>query len=257
MKPKTTTLTAVIVDDEEDAIEVLTEALQSQCPEIDVLASASSAQEGLKALELHDPDILFLDVQMPKGSGFDLLKKAPQRSFRTIFVSAHASHAVEAVKFHAMAYLLKPVSGDDLREAVDLCTESIDNDSAYDYEALLENIPQSSSKRIAIPTGSGYRYFEPGEIIRVEAARSYSNVHTIDSPKPLLVSRNLKQFDNLLTSRGFMRVHNAHLVNTTCIREFKRQDGGTIVLSDGQSLLVGRHYRQHVVDYLGNGADFV
>lgn len=247
MKPATDTLTAIIVDDEKDAIEVLQDTIRSHCSEVVVIGSASSAQEGLELLDEKQPDILFLDIQMPRESGFDLLRNATSDSFQTIFVSAHESHAVEAVKFHAMAYLLKPVGATELCEAVQLVRESSLEESRSNHEALLFNLQQNTSKRIAVPTGKGHRYFDTDEIIRVEAAKNYSNVYTTESPKPILVSRNLKQFENLLSQRGFVRVHNAHVVNVGHIREYTRQDGGGIILSDGLALLIGRRYREGVL----------
>ncbi len=241
---------AVIVDDEPDAIEVLKGLIEEYCTEIAVIGTALSATDGLKLITEHSPDILFLDIQMPGNSGFDLLKNLLTQSFRIVFVSAHADHAVEAFKYHAMAYLLKPVSALELREAVSRVTADIVLDKKQDYTSMLTVLENQLTKRVAIPTGLGSRYFKPDEIIRIEAAKSYSNIFTVESEKPILVSRNLKQFQDLLSSYPFIRVHNGHLVNGNHIREYMRQDGGTLILSDGFSILVGRSYRKAITDFL-------
>ncbi|MGD1848522.1 MAG: LytR/AlgR family response regulator transcription factor, partial [Salibacteraceae bacterium] len=194
--------------------------------------------------------LLFLDIQMPKKTGFDLLREIKTPNFQTIFVSAHESYAVEAVKFHAMAYLLKPVMAMDLVEAVKLAEKAIEEATFPHYTALMLHFHPDLPQRIAVPTGAGHQYFAMDEIIRIEASKSYSNIYTTDSEKPILVSRNLKQFDQLLTSQGFQRVHNGHLVNLRHIKAYLRQDGGGIVLSDGFEITIGRHYRKVVMEVL-------
>ncbi len=239
-----------MIDDEPDAIEVLTDTLAESCPHVKVVGTANSAEAGLQVLEAHKPDLLFLDIQMPRYSGFEVLRRLKKPTFQTIFVSAHPNHAVEAVKFQAMAYLLKPVSGMDLREAVALAEEALANHQEPDYEALLTNAEPDVAQKLAIPTGKGYRYFLPEEVIRVQAEKNYSNVYLQGDKKPILVSRNLKQFETLFAPLGFLRIHRGDLVNARHIREFQRQDGGTLVLTDGTTLLISRNHREAVQQYL-------
>lgn len=246
---------AIIVDDEIDAIEILIDLIKESGHNINIVGTANSAKAGLLLLEKEKPDLLFLDVQMPGGTGFDLLSGADEKSFHTVFTSAHESYAIEAIKFHAMAYLLKPISLEDLTEAIIMVTEERIHKLTADYRALLQNIGLGGSKRIAIPTGSGHRYFEPREIIRVEASKNYSNVYVEGESKPLLVSKNLKQFEKLLSKFGFLRMHNAHLVNPQHVKEFIRKDGGSILLSDGLNLIIGPSYRQMVMDFLNNNSE--
>lgn len=243
-------ITAVLVDDEQDASLLLTDLLSEYCPQVEVVATATSVYEAFELIEQRQPDLLFLDIQMPKKSGFDLLREIEQPAFQTIFVSAHESYAVEAVKFHAMAYLLKPVMAMDLVEAVKLAEKAIQEAALPQYDALMHHFQPDVPRRIAVPTGTGHRYFEMDEIIRVEASKSYSNIYTNQDKKPILVSRNLKQFDLLLAEQGFQRVHNGHLVNLRHIKAYLRQDGGGIVLSDGFEITIGRHYRKVVMEVL-------
>lgn len=243
-------ITALIIDDEPDAIEVLTDVLTEVCPQVEVVGKATSAIEGLKAIDKLKPQLLFLDVQMPRNTGFDVLRNIKDKQLQTIFVSAHANFAVQAVEFHAMAYLLKPVGAIRLIEAVNKAQEAIENAASNSYDGLLYNVSAEAVKRIAIPTGTGQRYFELDELIRITADNSYSNVFTTESPKPIVVSKNLKQFESMLGDRGFHRVHKTHLVNAQHIREYYKQEGGGIVLSDGYSIPFGRHYKESVLDLL-------
>ncbi len=248
-------MNAVIIDDEKDAIEVLEGIIFDFCPEVNIINTASSIEQGVHVIYDSNPDLVFLDVQMPGGTGFDLLMGTEEKDFHTIFTSAHESYAIEAIKFHAMAYLLKPISLEDLSEAIVMVTEERIHKLTTNYQALLQNIGLGSTKRIAIPTGNGHRYFEPKEIIRVEASKNYSNVFIVGENKPLLVSKNLKQFENLLSKYGFIRMHNAHIINPQHVKEFIRKDGGSILLSDGLNLIIGPSYRQLVLDYLNKNSE--
>ena len=243
-------ISAIIIDDEKDAIEVLISLLKECCSEVHILDVASSFEAGQQLLNTTRTDIVFLDIQMPGGSGFDLLRSVDSKLFHTIFISAHENHAVKAVKFHAMAYLLKPIGLLELREAVDIVKEKMAEKIMVDYNAILQNLYSIVPHRIAIPTGKGDRYCDVKDIIRIEAAKNYSNIYINESAKPILVSKNLKHFENILSKYGFIRVHNTHLINQTHIKEYIRQDGGSIVLSDKSIIYIGRHYRQNVVKVL-------
>lgn len=255
MTNKNYQLKTVIIDDEPDAVEILQDLILENCPELEIVGVGHSVREGKELLAELQPDVVFLDIQMPGGTGFDLLRQTEQLAFKTVFVSAHENYAIEAIKFHAMAYLLKPVAIDELKEAVQMVKDEILGQIKADYEALLHNLGGASDKRIAIPTGKGHRYFETREIIRVEAAKNYSNVYTTEDSKPILVSKNLKQFELLLAKYGFLRIHHAHLINPYHIREYARQDGGSVVLTDGENIYVGNSYRTIVVDYLSGTSD--
>jgi two-component system LytT family response regulator len=245
-------LKAVIIDDELDAIEVLTGLINENSTNLEIVGTANSVQDGVALVNTAKPDVLFLDIQMYGETGFDVLKQTEYKDFHTIFVSAHESYAIEAIKFHAMAYLLKPVCVDELQQSIQLVKDEMLEQVKADYDDLLNNLNYSSDKRVAIPTGKGYRYFEPREIIRVEAAKNYSNVYTTDSSKPILVSRNLKQFELLLSKFGFLRIHHAHVVNLSHVREYIRQDGGYVLLTDKLTILVGKSYREALIQQLEN-----
>jgi len=250
MVPKDQKLKAIIIDDEKDAIEVLIDMLKENCPEVEILKTAPSYEMGISLLKIEQPDIVFLDIQMPGGTGFDLLRSVNSKSFHTIFVSAHENYAVEAVKFHAMAYLLKPIGSLELKEAVNMVSEKIREKISVDYNSILKNLQFMVPQRIAIPTGGGERYCDVKDIIRIEAAKNYSNIYINETNKPILVSKNLKHFENFLAKYGFIRVHNTHLVNPAHINEYIRQDGGSIVLSDQSEIFIGRHYRKEVIKVL-------
>lgn len=248
---------AIIVDDELDSIEVLIDIIRDSCPTIELVGVAQSVDEGIKLIDSKDPQLVLLDIQMPGKTGFDLLKANENRQFHTIFISAHENYALEAIKYHAMAYLLKPIGAEELCEAVEEVKTEILKDKVVSYAELLQHLTAQSEKRIAIPTGGGHLYFKPDEILRVEAAKNYSKVFTTSSSKFIMVSKNLKQFENLLSNYGFIRIHHAHVINPRHIREFVRQDGGAVLLTDGTSVFIGNSYKDQVLEYLFNTSDKV
>ncbi|UTW63142.1 response regulator transcription factor [bacterium SCSIO 12741] len=242
----------LIVDDEPDAVEVLESMIQEVSHELEIVGRAHSIKEAEALLRTLEVDLVFLDIQMPGGTGFDLLKRVQDLHFHTVFVSAYANHAIDAIKFHALAYILKPVAAEDLKEALQRVKDEALNQMIVKYDALLQNLEQSPTRKIAIPTGKGYRYFEANDIIRVEASKNYSNVFTTDSETPILVSKNLKQFENFLSNYGFLRIHHGHLINPFHVKEYVRQEGGSVQLSDGLTVYIGQSYRQQVLDRLSN-----
>lgn len=243
-------LTAMIVDDEPDAIDVLQSLIKRHCPDVLTIATANTVDDGLELLGQKMPDVLFLDIQMPRKNGFDLLRQVHDDSFHTVFVSAHESYAVEAVKFHAMDYLLKPINSVLLKEVVERIKDKIAAKKELDYKALLNNLGEKMQHRIAIPIGNGYQFIACEQIIRIQASGNYSTLFTTTSDKPILVIRKLKQFETLLDAYGFVRVHNSHLINPVHINGFDKRDRGTLVMSDEMEIALGPSYRASVLDFL-------
>ena len=243
------TIRTILVDDELDSIEVLLDLISESNTGLEVVGTAQTAQEAIRLIRSVEPQLVLLDIHMPGGSGFDVLKEVRSYHFHTLFISAYDGYALEAIKFHAMGYLLKPVGVDEFCEVVNQVKERLHEEMVVHYQALLQNM-RNDEKKIAIPTGGGHVYFEAKEIVRIEAAKNYSNVYTTLESKPILVSKNLKQFENLLSKFGFLRVHHTHVINPKHIREYIRQDGGSVLLSDGASIFIGQSYKNQVLDYL-------
>ena len=237
-------LKTIIVDDELDAVNFIRSIIEEYCPKLEVVGTGHSAKEGSKLIINKTPDLVFLDVEMPHGSGFDLLANFPDKSFDVIFITAFNHYAIQAIKFSAVDYILKPININEFITAVD---KVLDNKASNDhrnanFKTLLENVRSTLPSKLAIPTSDGMEYLNTKEIIRVEADRSYSWFYLKDNRK-LLVSRNLKEYQELLTDRNFFRTHNSHLINLEHVKKYIRSEGGAIELIDGSQVPISRGKR--------------
>ncbi len=234
-------LNAVIVDDEIDAVKFISTIIDEYCPNIEVVGKAYNAKTAVSVIKKANPDLVFLDVEMPHGSGFDLLSKFPEKSFDVIFITAFNHYAIKAIKFSAVDYILKPINIKEFLTAVTKVFKSRDGNEKKNtsYEALFENLRSTLPGKLAIPTSVGMEYLNTKEIIRIEADRSYSWFYLSDGRK-ILVSRNLKEYQELLNDRNFFRTHNSHLVNLEYVKKFVRQDGGYIEMTDGSTVSISR-----------------
>jgi two-component system, LytTR family, response regulator len=237
-------LNVVIIDDEPDAVKFIQGIIAEYCPYLLVTGTANSAREGVTVINQVRPDLVFLDVQMPHGSGFDLLASFPEKSFDVVFITAFNHYAIQAIKFSAVDYILKPVNISELIDAVkkvELKRSSREYRN-FDFNSLLENIKTPVPSKLAIPTTDGIEYLNTSEIIRVEADRSYSWFHLTDKRK-YLVSRNLKEYQELLQDLSFFRPHNSHLINMIYVKKFIRHEGGYIEMMDGSNVPISRGKR--------------
>lgn len=223
---------AVIIDDIEDARNILKVDLADVAPEIDVIGEADGVMKGVKLLAKHTPDILFLDIQMPDGDGFDLLEMLPTKPFKTIFTTASDEHALKAFRFSAVDYLLKPINPEDLKIAIQKAKDS--KDSPQSLEILQENIGKQIDKmdRIILNTQEKIHVLRLSEIIRLESDVNYTKFF-LTSGQRIMVTKTLKEYDEMLSGNGFIRAHQSHLVNNEHIVEFVKADGGQINLTDG------------------------
>jgi two-component system LytT family response regulator len=237
-------LKAVIVDDEPDAVQFIESLLQEYCPRIEVAGKAHSATEGVDVIRAVQPDLVFLDVQMPHGSGFDLLSVLPEKTFDVIFITAYNQYALQAIKFSAIDYILKPININEFIEAVHKVEEKRAGNGNREkvYQTLLENLRMPRPVKLAIPTTDGIEYLNTSEIIRVEADRSYSWFFMTGGRK-YLVSRNLKEYQELLGELDFFRPHNSHLINLSHVKKFIRHEGGYIEMSDNSNVPISRGKR--------------
>ena len=237
-------LKTIIVDDEADAVNFIDSIIREYCPKLEVVGKGHSAREGSKLVIEKTPDIVFLDVEMPQGSGFDLLANFPEKTFDVIFITAFNHYAIKAIKFSAVDYILKPININEFISAVDKVIDkrSRQEHSGGSYNALLENVRSSLPSKLAIPTSEGMEYLNTKEILRVEADRSYSWFFLADRRK-ILVSRNLKEYQELLADRNFFRTHNSHLINLEHVKKYIRHEGGAVELVDGSQVPISRGKR--------------
>jgi two-component system, LytTR family, response regulator len=237
-------LRVVIIDDEPDAVKFIQGIIAEYCPNLEVAGIANSARDGVSVISQTQPDLVFLDVQMPHGSGFDLLSSFPQKTFDVIFITAYNHYAIQAIKFSAVDYILKPVNIGELIEAVNKVEQKRASREYrnLNYSNLLENLKAPLPSKLAIPTTDGIEYLNTSEIIRIEADRSYSWFFLTDKKK-YLVSRNLKEYQELLQDLNFFRPHNSHLINMIFVKKFIRHEGGYIEMTDGSNVPISRGKR--------------
>jgi two-component system LytT family response regulator len=236
-------LKTIIIDDEQDAVDFINSIIAEYCPSLEVVGKANSVTEAIPRITEKKPDLVFLDVEMPNGTGFDLLAHFPEKDFDVVFITAFNHYAIKAIKFSAVDYILKPININELIEAVDRVIKKRSAKPSQSNESLkilMENLRSSLPTRLAIPTAEGMEYLNPKDIIRIEADRSYSWFF-ITGNRKILVSKHLKEFQDLLSDRHFFRVHNSHLINLKYVRKFIRREGGYIEMQDGEQIPISRN----------------
>lgn len=243
---------AVIIDDEVDACETLRMALERYCPTVQLLQTCTSAEDGIVTIRTLKPDVVFLDVQMPEMSGFDLLQHIDSISFAVIFVSAYDQYAIRAIRFSAVDYLLKPVNAGELVAAVARVAENgITRERQVRVSSLMQNASALTGPitRVAVPLGDTIEMFETRDIIYCKAEGSYSYVYRTNHRKTL-VSRHLKDFENLLADAGFFRIHHSFLINIRHVQRVVKSEGGYVVMSDDHELDISRRKRDEFLNIL-------
>ncbi|MEM7655824.1 MAG: LytTR family DNA-binding domain-containing protein [Bacteroidota bacterium] len=228
----------VLIDDEAAARLSMRHLLGSCCPRIEVIGEADSVESGIQLLETSQPDLVFLDVKLQPGSGFDILQAVAPLSFEVIFVTAHNEFAIRAIRFSALDYLLKPVDAEELIHAVERLEQPSDAAPVDSQLEIFKDALNAQFGRIILPTLEGFVVVELKEVVRCEADRNYTHFH-MESGKKLTISRTLKYYEQLLSESGFVRVHQSHLVNLGQIREYKRRKkGGLLFLQEGSEIPV-------------------
>jgi two-component system, LytTR family, response regulator len=245
---------AVIIDDEKNSREVLHNMLNKYCTDIAVIGDATGCDEGVELIRRLKPDLVFLDIQMPDGSGFNLLEEIEKPDFDVIFVTAFDQYAIKAIKYSALDYLLKPVNPQDLIQSVERYREkSYTGQINKRLEVLMQNVGSGSSKprKIILSTAEGYHVVNPDDIIRCQSDSYYTNFYFTDG-KRVIVSKTLKEYEEMLTDFGFVRCHKSHLVNVKYIKSYLRADGGFIMMTEGTEIPVSRRKRDYIVNIISN-----
>jgi two-component system LytT family response regulator len=244
---------AVIIDDEQNNIDNLQYLLTRHCPHIQLAGSARNAMAGQALIEQHQPDLVFLDIRMPEKNGFELLQSLPGYRFEVIFVTAYDLYGIQAVKFAAIDYLLKPIHAEELKTAVHKVAEKNrqqkQNLQIENLLQLLQHQQQKEEHRIALPTARETRFARTQEIIRCESTNNYTTFYFNNGEK-LMVSKPIYEYEELLTSYGFIRCHQSHLVNKRYIKSWIKEDGGYLLLDDQTQLPVSRQKKDSIKEEL-------
>ncbi len=242
----------IIIDDEHDAVDFINSIIVEYCPALEVAGKAHNVADGVKVVKEIKPDLIFLDVEMPNGTGFDLLASFPEKNFDVIFITAFNHYAIKAIKFSAVDYILKPININEFIEAVNKVVQKRSEKTVHANEnlkMLMENLRSPLPSRLAIPTSDGMEYLNPKDIIRIEADRSYSWFFIAGNRK-ILVSRHLKEFQDLLSDRYFFRSHNSHLINLKYVKKYIRREGGSIEMLDGSVVPVSRDKKDIFITHM-------
>jgi two-component system LytT family response regulator len=238
-------LTAVIIDYESNSIETISSYLSIYCPDVELVGTATGIHEGLTVLDEKNPDLLFLDIMMGDGSGFDLLESCHQKSFSVIFVTAYERFAIKAFQYSAVDYLLKPIEGLLLQQAVEKASKNNEGVKKT-LEVLKEN--KRELKKLAIPTTNSVEMISLSDIVRLEANGNYTNIFTKSGK--YVASRTLKEYDSILSGSSFFRVHKSHLINLDKILRYVQGEGGYVVMDGGASIEVARRRKEGLLDVL-------
>lgn len=239
---------AIIIDDELSGREVLKKLVQLNCPQVTVVNTLNSIETGLHSIREDKPDLVFLDIQMPNASGFDLLNQLDKIDFEIIFVTAHDSFAIRAFKYAAVDYLLKPIKVTELIDAVQRADERIKNNQTQDnVKFMLEKVSPAKkaflNNKILLPTLGGYNIIEVSDITYCKSESNYTRFNFTDG-KNLVVSKTLKEFELILLENNFFRIHRSYIINLNCIAKYNKGKGGEVVMKDGAILEVSREKKE-------------
>jgi len=242
---------AIIVEDEKSNRENLAKILGEYCNSVEIVALCSSAVEGRKAIGELQPDLVFLDIEMPGGNGFSMLESLGQINFEVIFVTAFDHYGIKAVKFCALDYLLKPIDLLELTQAVEKVVQRLAEKSEnLRMKTMLSNQKSKlSNPKIAIPLSDKIEFVEVSNIVRCEGDGNYTNFFLKKGEK-IIASKTLKEFDELLSDYNFLRVHQSHLINLNEVKSYIKTDGGYIKMKDGSTVSIARLRREMVLDRL-------
>ena len=238
-------LKAVIIEDEKHSRESLKSLLEEFCNGVKVTGMAANVEEGVSIINDLQPELIFLDIELQTGTGFELLEKVTHRGFDVIFTTAFDQYAIRAIKTSSLDYLLKPIDVDELQESIDKALAKRSQGPLEDaqIELLLKNLTAGDDKKkICLATSDGLEFIDVKDIIYCEASGSYTNFY-LEPGRKLMVSKNLKEYEHMLPDKQFMRVHNSYLINLQKVKKFVKAEGGYIVMSNNDQVSISQSKR--------------
>jgi two-component system LytT family response regulator len=248
-------ITALLIDDDENLRNGMKTILARYAPDICIIGEADSVETGTSMMLQNPPQVVFLDIHLGDGSGFDLLEEVNKKgklNSQIVFITAHEQYAIKAFRFSALDFLLKPVDPDELEKVIGKIKNVLDkNDSVAHIDLLLENIRKKvdNFKRIALSNSDGIHLFDVSDIIRCESEDNYTKFY-IKNSKPVLISKTLKEYEDLLTEHGFERIHQSHLINLTYLKSYIKKDGGYVVMADNSNLPISQRKKERLQELL-------
>jgi two-component system, LytTR family, response regulator len=242
-------MNTIIIDDEQNNIDNLSVLLGKYCPNVTIVATALNAHHGEEKILAYQPDLVFLDIQMPEKNGFELLKSLKSLSFEVVFVTAYDQYGIQAVKFSAIDYLLKPLSIEDLKTAVQkAAVKSAQKKQNLQLENLIQLLQQKQQKqfhRIALQSTKETRFVEPQKIVRCESSNNYTTFFLSDGER-ILTSKPIFEYEEMLADYGFVRCHQTHLVNKAFVKSWIKEDGGYLLLEDNARIPISRQKKEEL-----------
>jgi len=241
---------SIIVDDEKHGRENLAGILAQHCPEITVSGEADSVENAIQFIKKEKPELVFLDIEMPKANGFQLLEYFAEINFEVIFVTAYDNYAIKAIRFSAADYILKPINYKDLKVAVEKVAQRIKRKAENErIKELHRNILQPENPRIGLPTGDRIEFVNVKDIVHCKGEGNYTHIY-LERGKHLLVAKTLIEFEELLNEYSFIRTHKSHLVNLKHVSAYLKTDGGMLQLSNGENVAISRRRKDIVLKQL-------
>ncbi len=242
---------AILIDDEKNALTSLLYEIENHCPEVEVVAQCNGGKEGLLAINKYQPDIVFLDIDMPYINGFEMLEMIPEVNFATIFTTAHDKYAIQAFKISAVDYLMKPINRQELIEAVSKVKSRKESENNQDkINFLIEQmqaIESDAVKKIAFPVFEGVEFVKLSDINYCKGENNYTHVYLTDGTD-LFISKTLRFVEEMLCDYHFYRVHNSYIINLDYVQKFVKSDGGYILMESGDSVSVSRTKKAELMD---------
>jgi two-component system, LytTR family, response regulator len=245
---------AIIVDDELGARESLSKMLEKNCKQIEVVAKVDSMLAAFEAITNKEPDLVFLDIEMPNGNAFDLLEKFKVINFNIIFTTAYDHYAIKAIKFSAVDYILKPIDSEELVMAVKRFEERAGQSATLDkqFKTLLSNVkPDNKLKKVGIPDGDGLVFINLSDIIRCDSDGNYT-FFILTSGKKIIASRTLGEYEQMFSEDNFFRIHRSHLINLEHVKKYIKGEGGYVVMSDSSQVEVSRRNKTDFLEKLSH-----
>ncbi|WP_163710087.1 LytR/AlgR family response regulator transcription factor [Mangrovibacterium lignilyticum] len=242
----------VIIDDDQLARKILFRIISQNFSELEIVGEAGSVGEGIKLINDTDPDLVFLDIEMPDGTGFDLIDQLIEVDFRLVFVTSYNDYAITAFKYSAFDYILKPVLPENVKSTISRILKTSGIKPKFEIDNLRSQIERSEEQAdvtIALPEMNGFAIIKVKNILRCEGERNYTRVYYKDGTS-VLISRTLLEFDQLLVPHGFFRIHRSHLVNLTCVSRYVKTDGGMVEMIDKSQLKVSPKFKDFLLDKL-------